>query len=114
MSRFTPFHLVDRSPWPIFRALGGFIIASWFLSLFHTKDPVLWVIPTVLLLAVSFMWWRDVSREASYLGFHVYSVTVNLLQRIIWFIVSEVLFFFRFFWTFFYSALNPVLEVGLT
>lgn len=57
------------------------------------------------------MWWRDVVRESSYLRFHMCMVQQRLRIGMLLFIVSEVFFFFRFFWTLFHSSLVPVLEV---
>lgn len=83
------------------------------LGLFHGGDTstVIAALPFLVLLGVCLFWWRDVDREASLLGFHTSGVQLNILFRIVWFIISEVFFFFGFFWTFFYSSLNPVVEV---
>lgn len=59
-------------------------------------------------------WWRDIVREGTYQGLHTAFVTYGLRRGIVLFIVSEVLFFFSFFWAFFHSSLAPVLEVGAT
>jgi heme/copper-type cytochrome/quinol oxidase subunit 3 len=64
------------------------------------------VIAGIFLFFVTYYWWRDVTREATIIRFHTARVQKNLIIRIIWFISSEVLFFFRFFWTFFYSSLG--------
>ena len=58
------------------------------------------------------IWWRDVIREATYLGDHSSFIIKSLRFGIILFITSEVIFFFGFFWAFFHSALAPVPQVG--
>jgi cytochrome c oxidase subunit 3 len=60
-----------------------------------------------------YLWWRDVSRESTYQGFHRFVVQKGLKLGIILFILSEVLFFRRFFWTFFHRRLVPINEIGL-
>jgi cytochrome c oxidase subunit 3 len=45
---------------------------------------------------------------------HTKIVTKVLWQRIILFIVSEVLFFVSFFWEFFHTRLSPTIELGST
>lgn len=61
----------------------------------------------------SFIWWRDISRERSLQGFHRSIVINGLRWGIGLFIVSEILFFFSFFWTFFHRSLAPNFEIGI-
>lgn len=58
------------------------------------------------------IWWRDVIREATFLGYHTKIVTRGLRMGMILFIVSEVMFFFAFFWAFFHSSLAPAVVLG--
>nr|YP_009029819.1 cytochrome c oxidase subunit III [Botrylloides leachii]CCO25713.1 cytochrome c oxidase subunit III [Botrylloides leachii]CDM98941.1 cytochrome c oxidase subunit III [Botrylloides leachii] len=112
MFRGSPFHLVDQSPWPIMASLCAFLVAGGLIFLMHLKISSLVFLGCFFLSLVSFLWWRDVVREASYLGFHMYMVQQGLRIGMLLFIVSEVFFFFGFFWTLFHSSLVPVLEVG--
>jgi heme/copper-type cytochrome/quinol oxidase subunit 3 len=48
-------------------------------------------------------WWRDVVREGTLEGYHTNIVQLGLRYGMILFIVSEVMFFFAFFWAFFCS-----------
>jgi cytochrome c oxidase subunit 3 len=64
------------------------------------------------LLFVMFTWWRDVVREGTYEGQHTKAVQTGLRMGMLLFIVSEVMFFFAFFWAFFHSSLAPVPEIG--
>ena len=57
-------------------------------------------------------WWRDVSVEGGLQGVHGSLVELGLRFGIILFIVSEVIFFFSFFWAFFHRALSPTVELG--
>lgn len=60
----------------------------------------------------SYQWWRDIRREGCYQGLHTLRVVRGLRIGIILFIVSEICFFFSFFWSFFHSRLNPVIDIG--
>ena len=51
-------------------------------------------------------------REGTYLGFHRGLVVRGLKIGIVLFILSEVMFFFGFFWAFFHSRLAPRVELG--
>jgi len=58
------------------------------------------------------LWFRDVIREGTYEGNHTKKIQISLKFGMILFIVSEVMFFFSFFWTFFHSSLAPTIQIG--
>lgn len=58
------------------------------------------------------LWFRDVTTEGTYLGNHTLAVQRGLNLGIGLFIVSEALFFFAIFWTYFHTSLSPIIEVG--
>jgi cytochrome c oxidase subunit 3 len=66
----------------------------------------------IIILFVMFTWWRDVIKEATYEGQHTKAVQRGLKIGMALFIVSEVMFFFAFFWAFFHSSLSPVYQIG--
>ena len=51
-------------------------------------------------------------REATFLGDHGVEVNRGLVVGMLLFIVSEVIFFVSFFWTFFHSSLSVRVELG--
>lgn len=68
----------------------------------------------IIVIMVMIVWWRDVIREATFQGNHTAIVQRGLRWGMILFILSEVCFFFSFFWAFFHSALAPAVELGAT
>jgi heme/copper-type cytochrome/quinol oxidase subunit 3 len=54
-----------------------------------------------VLLFTMFFWWDDVIREGTYEGRHTLVVQNGLKAGMLLFIVSEIMFFFAFFWAFF-------------
>lgn len=66
----------------------------------------------IYLIITAAYWWRDVIRESTFLGYHTSVVQKGLRLGMILFIVSEVMFFFSFFWAFFHSSLSPSIEIG--
>jgi len=59
-----------------------------------------------------FNWWRDVSLESNNIGYHnKYIINITII-RIVIFIISEVFFFVRFFWTFLNSVFSLDIMVG--
>jgi len=65
-----------------------------------------------IILAIMFVWWRDVIRESTHLGYHTKIVLRGLRMGVILFIVSEVMFFFAFFWAFFHASIAPNVDLG--
>jgi cytochrome c oxidase subunit 3 len=59
-----------------------------------------------------YVWWRDIVREGTFEGQHTSVVQNGLRMGMILFIVSEIMFFFAFFWAFFHSSLSPIPEIG--
>lgn len=114
MSNFLrhPFHLVDESPWPLLAAFRAMGLTSGLLKWFHYSEVSLFLIRLVMLVLVSFQWWRDVVREARLMGQHTSIVELGLRWGIILFIISEVFFFLRFFWAFFHRSLAVNVELG--
>lgn len=70
------------------------------------------LIPVLLLTLVSFLWWKDLSRE-SMLGYHTHKLEASLRVAFALFILSEVFFFVSFFWAFYDASLAPSVELGL-
>lgn len=107
-----PFHLVDYSPWPLTGAIGAITTVSGIIKWFHQYDTSLFFLGNIITILTVYQWWRDVSREGTYQGLHTYAVTIGLRWGIILFILSEILFFVRFFWAFFHRSLSPAIELG--
>nr|YP_011008405.1 cytochrome oxidase subunit III [Syringoderma abyssicola]WBP70376.1 cytochrome oxidase subunit III [Syringoderma abyssicola] len=114
MSHRHPFHLVDPSPWPLVAAVGALSLTFGGVMFMHnfSGGGQLLSLGVVTILFVMGTWWRDIIREASFEGQHTSAVQEGLRMGMILFIVSEVMFFFAFFWAFFTSSLSPVFNIG--
>lgn len=112
-----PFHLVDPSALPFalsFSALGMAISGVLYMhSEVYTNVNGFMLLVFFILLTLSLMviWWLNVIHE-SYSGFHTVRVQKGLKLGFILFILSEVMFFFGFFWAFFHNSLSPAVEIG--
>jgi cytochrome c oxidase subunit 3 len=114
MENKHPYHLVNPSPWPISvsAALLGLTIGG--VMFFHSFNKGIYIIfiSFVLLCTLAGFWWRDLIREGTYLKNHTAEVLTGLRLGFILFIVSEIMFFFSFFWAYFHSSLSPNIEIG--
>jgi cytochrome c oxidase subunit 3 len=66
----------------------------------------------IMIVITSIFWFLDISREAVVDGHHTRIVRKGLKTGFIFFIASEIMLFFGFFWAFFHSALCPSIEIG--
>nr|APX39612.1 cytochrome c oxidase subunit 3 [Cryptocephalus androgyne] len=108
-----PFHLVDYSPWPIISAIGTMTMMTGLIQWFHQFNHNLLLMGLLINIIVSIQWWRDVLRESTFQGQHTMKVSMGMRWGMILFIISEILFFVSFFWSFFHNALAPSIELGL-
>jgi heme/copper-type cytochrome/quinol oxidase subunit 3 len=108
------YHLVDESPWPLVTAFSVQAMLLGAVMYMQTIINGLFVLTLGLLSTVycAGLWWRDVIREGTFEGEHTQVVQRGLRIGMILFIVSEVMFFFAFFWAYFHSSLAPTIEIG--
>jgi len=112
-----PFHLVRPSPWPILTsfslgltAVGAVLGMHNIISKMNGFDihwGYLFFAGLACLLGCMFGWWRDVINEGVVEHAHTPIAKLGFRYGMVFFIASEVMFFFAFFWAFFNSALFP-------
>jgi len=108
------FHLVTESPWPLFVSSAALLTPVGAVMYFHHFKYGLFFLLFGLFSVVYFatLWWRDVIREGTFLGDHTTVVQKGLRYGMFLFILSEVMFFFAFFWGFFHFGLGQSVELG--
>ena len=104
------YHLVDPSPLPIFTAFSLLVVAFGAILFMHEKFLGKLVLPMGIFLVLSclFSWWRDVIKEARQDHAHTKIVQKGLSIGMIIFILTEVMFFAVFFWSFLHARLSPL------
>lgn len=113
-----PFHLVKPSPWPFLLAFSlclCLIFTVLWLHEYNTSNcAFLKFLPFgFFFFFFSFISWLwDVVIEATFEGRHTFAVQKGLRMGFILFIVSEIMFFFGFFWAFFHSSVSPAIWIG--
>lgn len=109
----SPFLVVQTSFWPFLLSLILFSTLSNAVLWFHLKVSISFLLfPAFILVIISFLWWKDVSRE-SILGYHTHKLEIRLRVAMLLFILSEVFFFVSFFWAFYDASLSPTIDVGM-
>ena len=105
-----PYHLVNPSVWPIFTAFSLLFVTSGTVMLLHGHANIGHVvlgIGFISLITCLFNWWRDIVHEGRIDKAHTTPVMAGLRIGMALFILSEVMFFFAFFWSFFKASLSP-------
>lgn len=103
------YHLVNPSPWPMAIAFALLFLTSGAVMFMHNYPLWEFFMPIGFIgtLSVMFLWWRDVIREGRSDHAHTSVVRKGLSIGMLLFILSEVMFFFAFFWSFFKASVFP-------
>lgn len=112
--RFQTFPLLDASPWPLFVSFSVFILVSGFAGFFNFYEGSLWfAFLGFCFFVVGFKYWvASYSNELVWLRDSKWIYRSNLSIGFLLFIISEIMFFFSFFWGFFHSSIEPVIQIG--
>jgi cytochrome c oxidase subunit 3 len=114
ISEQHPFHLVNPSPWPLYVSFNAFQFTTSFVLYMNKFDYSFFILCfsfLTLLFTIS-RWFTDVVVESTFEGHHTSAVRRGLSLGMILFIVSEIMFFFSFFWAFFHFSLTPAIAIG--
>ena len=108
------YHILPPSIWPLVSAVGAFTMLFGAVMWMNDNGPWMFLIGFVAILYSMFAWWSDTIAENNE-GDHTPVVQIGLRYGFILFIMSEVMFFAAWFWSFFKHALYPMNEyVGST
>ena len=108
------YHILNPSIWPLLSSLFAFVMLTGGILWMHSVTPFVFLIGFVGTLYCMFAWWSEVVEESK-IGDHTPVVQIGLRYGFILFIMSEVMFFAAWFWSFFKHAIYPMNEyVGST
>ena len=103
------YHILNPSIWPLIGAVSGFVMLFGSVLWMHGITPYIFWMGFVGVLYTMFAWWSEVVAE-SHVGDHTPVVRIGLRYGFILFIMSEVMFFVAWFWSFFKHAIYPMNE----
>ena len=106
--------MVDISPWPFMTSIALLSLVLSFVSFFHyfKGGAYHFIFSFCILVFYLFRWFADVVIESTYEGHHTFKVQQGVRLGMCLFIVSEIMFFFSFFWGFFHCSLSPAIGIG--
>jgi cytochrome c oxidase subunit 3 len=101
------YHILPPSPWPFLGAAGGFLLLTGAVLFFHDVTPWVMIAGLGVVLYTMYAWFRDMIHEAQ-AGDHTPVVAIGLRMGFILFVISEIMFFAAWFWSFFKHAIFPM------
>ena len=101
------YHILQPSIWPFMGAVGAFIMLFGAVMWMHAVTPFIFFIGLAVVLYTMYAWWSDTIAE-EHAGDHTPVVLIGLRYGFILFIMSEVMFFAAWFWSFFKHAMYPM------
>ncbi|KAN0015724.1 hypothetical protein ACTFIU_000007 [Dictyostelium citrinum] len=105
-----PYHIVRGSIAPLLTTLPlGFFVLNYF-GVIHSKLGL--VIALSSFIGGLTIWAISIVFDSLYDQQHTYEVKRGLVMGMMMFIISEVMFFFSFFWSYFYISLSPTIAIG--
>jgi cytochrome c oxidase subunit 3 len=108
-----PFHIVEPSSYPFTISICIFFLVISFVAYLQNNYAfsIVGFLALVGLIKTIYNWFFIIINEAYY-GYHTNKVQNGLRMGMVLFIVSEVMFFFGFFWAFFHASLTPSIYIG--
>ncbi len=106
--------MVNISPWPFMTSIALLSLVLSFVSFFHyfKGGAYHFIFSFCVLIFYLFRWFADVVIESTYEGHHTFKVQQGVRLGMCLFILSEIMFFFSFFWGFFHCSLSPAIGIG--
>ena len=101
------YHIIPPSPWPFVGSVGAFVMLFGSVLWMKGMTPFIFAIGLLIVLYTMYMWWAEVAREGES-GDHTKVVQIGLREGVMMFIISEVMFFVAWFWSFFKHAMYPM------
>ncbi len=101
------YHILPPSIWPFITSVGVFVMLFGAVLWMQAITVWLFFAGLIAVLFCMYAWWADVIRESRD-GDHTPVVRIGLRYGFIFFIMSEVMFFAAWFWSFFKHTMYPM------
>ncbi|GHM58647.1 MAG: putative cytochrome c oxidase subunit 3 [Candidatus Mesenet longicola] len=104
------YHLLNPSPWPLSISCSILIFMLGLTTTLHKWQfgKATLIVGLMLLATVLYFWWKDVIKEGTVDKAHTDPVRRGFKIGMAVLIISEIMFFVAFFWSFFRAWLDPV------
>jgi len=109
-----PYHILVSSPWPFIVSMQVFVLLIGFALYMHnfSLGGFTAILGLVSVICSLYCWWCDIVLESTHWRQHTTYIQKGLRYGMLLFILSEIMFFFSFFWAFFHSSISPSIQIG--
>lgn len=107
-----PFYIVKPSAYAIFICIFAGLTAFYLVEYFHTGNTYQLHIVFFSFVGTIFLWFISIMKESNNPDIYTKAVRENYIFGVLLFIISEIMIFFAFFWTYLHSSLNPTFAIG--
>ena len=107
------YHILEPSVLPFIGAVSGFVMLFGAVLWMQDITWIMFAMGFVGVMYVMFAWWTEVVRESN-VGDHTPVVRLGLRYGFIMFIMSEIMFFSAWFWSFFKHGIYPMHPDGIS
>ncbi|MEN8840531.1 MAG: cytochrome c oxidase subunit 3 [Octadecabacter sp.] len=102
------YHILPPSVWPLLTGVAVFVMLFGAVLWMDSSDsPYIFLMGFAGVLYCMYAWWAEMIVEA-HQGDHTPVVSIGLRYGFIMFIMSEIMFFAAWFWSFFKHAMYPM------
>ena len=105
------YHILSPSLLPFQGAVGAFVMllggVQFISPNIENNQPYVFLIGLAIVLYTMYQWWGEMVKEGE-TGDHTPVVRIGLRHGVMMFIISEVMFFAAWFWSFFKHAMYPM------
>ncbi|NIZ14574.1 cytochrome c oxidase subunit 3 [Phaeobacter sp. HF9A] len=101
------YHILPPSIWPLLSSIGAFVMLFGAVRWMHGMGAWMFLAGLLAVLYSAFCWWSETIAENK-AGDHTPVVLIGLRYGFILFVMSEVMFFFAWFWSFFKHKIYPM------
>ena len=101
------YHILPPSIWPLLTAIGAAVMLGGGAVWMKGMTPFVFIAGLIGVLYCMFGWWSDVVGEGEG-GEYTPVIRIGLRYGFLLFIMSEVMFFVAWFWSFFKHAMYPM------
>ena len=107
-----PYHIVENSPWPFIVSIMTLLNVLNLVLYMHRYrlELIPTIVPAIMFIYALSFWFHDIIIES--FSHHTIQVYKSLRLGFQLFIISEVMFFFAFFWAFFHLSTSPSIWIG--
>lgn len=114
INKFHYYRYLGSSSWPLLCSICLLFLPLGFLSFIYSPFLILvFILSFFIMVSYFFLWWSSISKEYCIVHY-IYNFESLVKSSFFIFILTEVILFFSFFWSYFHFMLTPIFDCGIS